>query len=74
MMLRGRHRGLPYALDRAITLPSDLVTSDEGEEGKGGYRDEDTDMTTTAGSEGGREKEKRRLGMQGRKMMKAVTQ
>lgn len=23
MMIRGRHRGLPYALDRAITLPSD---------------------------------------------------
>jgi hypothetical protein len=22
-MIRGRHRGLPYALDRAITLPSD---------------------------------------------------
>jgi Trk-type K+ transport system membrane component len=23
MMIRGRHRGLPYALDRAITLPND---------------------------------------------------
>lgn len=23
MMIRGRHRGLPYALDRVITLPSD---------------------------------------------------
>lgn len=22
-MIRGRHRGLPYALDRAITFPSD---------------------------------------------------
>jgi len=26
MMIRGRHRGLPYALDRAIMLPSDHVT------------------------------------------------
>ncbi|SPO06536.1 related to potassium transporter TRK-1 [Cephalotrichum gorgonifer] len=25
MMIRGRHRGLPYALDRAITLPTDIV-------------------------------------------------
>jgi Trk-type K+ transport system membrane component len=25
MMIRGRHRGLPYALDRAITLPVDEV-------------------------------------------------
>lgn len=23
MMIRGRHRGLPYALDRAIMLPSE---------------------------------------------------
>ena len=23
MMIRGRHRGLPYALDRAINLPVD---------------------------------------------------
>ncbi|KAF3210380.1 hypothetical protein TWF106_010676 [Orbilia oligospora] len=26
MMIRGRHRGLPYALDRAILLPSDSKT------------------------------------------------
>jgi hypothetical protein len=25
MMIRGRHRGLPYALDRAIMLPSDHI-------------------------------------------------
>ncbi|GKT51832.1 low-affinity potassium transport protein [Colletotrichum spaethianum] len=24
MMIRGRHRGLPYALDRAVNLPSDI--------------------------------------------------
>ncbi|KAF2267453.1 hypothetical protein CC78DRAFT_577164 [Lojkania enalia] len=28
MMLRGRHRGLPYSLDRAITLPSDQFAED----------------------------------------------
>lgn len=27
MMIRGRHRGLPYALDRAINLPDDLFPS-----------------------------------------------
>lgn len=26
MMIRGRHRGLPYALDRAIMLPGENVT------------------------------------------------
>ena len=28
MMIRGRHRTLPYALDRAIMLPSDRLTED----------------------------------------------
>lgn len=28
MMIRGRHRGLPYALDRAITLPTDQYDED----------------------------------------------
>jgi len=32
MMLRGRHRGLPYALDRAILLPSESLESKEREE------------------------------------------
>ncbi|KAF2403041.1 hypothetical protein EJ06DRAFT_454849, partial [Trichodelitschia bisporula] len=31
MMLRGRHRGLPYALDRAILLPSESLQRKEGE-------------------------------------------
>ena len=36
MMIRGRHRGLPYALDRAITLPSDIAALEEdGGEGRG---------------------------------------
>lgn len=63
MMLRGRHRGLPYALDRAINLPSDLVTDDDEHER---YRDEDP---TTEES-----KEKKSLAQQGRKMIKALTQ
>lgn len=29
MMLRGRHRGLPYALDRAILLPSEKLNHKE---------------------------------------------
>ena len=65
MMLRGRHRGLPYALDRAITLPSDLVTNDDEDEK---YRDKDgTEMASGV-------EEKKSLGQQGRKMMKAMTQ
>ncbi|KAL4916719.1 cation transport protein-domain-containing protein [Aspergillus aurantiobrunneus] len=30
MMIRGRHRGLPYQLDRAILLPSDQLDQDYG--------------------------------------------
>ncbi|KXT03511.1 hypothetical protein AC578_1641 [Pseudocercospora eumusae] len=33
MMIRGRHRGLPYALDRAILLPSEKLHKKEAEEG-----------------------------------------
>ena len=29
MMIRGRHRGLPYELDRAILLPSESLTAKE---------------------------------------------
>ncbi|EME43708.1 hypothetical protein DOTSEDRAFT_72906 [Dothistroma septosporum NZE10] len=32
MMLRGRHRGLPYALDRAILLPSEKLQQKEAAE------------------------------------------
>ena len=31
MMIRGRHRGLPYALDRAILLPSEKLQQKEGQ-------------------------------------------
>ncbi|GME61538.1 Potassium transporter [Neofusicoccum parvum] len=30
MMIRGRHRGLPYALDRAIQLPADVLSEHDG--------------------------------------------
>ena len=33
MMIRGRHRGLPYALDRAILLPSEKLQKNENEDG-----------------------------------------
>lgn len=32
MMIRGRHRGLPYALDRAILLPSEKLQQKEADE------------------------------------------
>ncbi|KAJ5297345.1 hypothetical protein PENANT_c005G10999 [Penicillium antarcticum] len=32
MMIRGRHRGLPYKLDRAIVLPSERLVEDDTEE------------------------------------------
>lgn len=31
MMIRGRHRGLPYALDRAILLPEENLVSEESQ-------------------------------------------
>ncbi|KAJ5837096.1 hypothetical protein N7447_003122 [Penicillium robsamsonii] len=34
MQLRGRHRGLPYALDRAVLLPSDALNRHEAQEGE----------------------------------------
>jgi hypothetical protein len=61
MMIRGRHRGLPYALDRAITLPSDLITEEEPDKSKSGGSSE---------SESG----KQSLVVEGRKMVKAMTQ
>ncbi|PLB50276.1 cation transporter [Aspergillus steynii IBT 23096] len=32
MMIRGRHRGLPYSLDRAILLPNDRLVASHGDE------------------------------------------
>ncbi|KAJ5512070.1 hypothetical protein N7463_001622 [Penicillium fimorum] len=34
MQVRGRHRGLPYALDRAVLLPSDALNRHEAQEGE----------------------------------------
>lgn len=34
MMIRGRHRGLPYGLDRAIRLPSEKENIKEEEDAK----------------------------------------
>jgi hypothetical protein len=33
MMIRGRHRGLPYEIDHAIELPSERLVDDEDERG-----------------------------------------
>jgi potassium uptake Trk family protein len=63
MMLRGRHRGLPYALDRAINLPHDLVTDDSE-----GDRYRDGDAATSVGVDES-EQESR-----GRRLMKSLTQ
>jgi Trk-type K+ transport system membrane component len=35
MMIRGRHRGLPNAIDRAIMLPNDGNDTAEGEKDEG---------------------------------------
>ena len=43
MMIRGRHRGLPYALDRAIMLPSDTVN----ETGIQSEKKDDSNVETT---------------------------
>jgi Trk-type K+ transport system membrane component len=32
MMIRGRHRGLPYAVDRAVILPGDAENRDQEHE------------------------------------------
>lgn len=68
MMLRGRHRGLPYALDRAINLPSDIVGGEEGER----YRDRDDENETTVGD--GRSGRVEAKFLRGRKMIRALTQ
>ncbi|KUJ23762.1 TrkH-domain-containing protein [Mollisia scopiformis] len=44
VMLRGRHRGLPVALDRAVRLPQGVEREDLGDGGRGngqGWEDED---------------------------------
>ena len=65
MMLRGRHRGLPYALDRAINLPSDLVTEDEADK----YKDDETESAAVSQIV----HEETRL-ERGRRLMRSLTQ
>ncbi|KNG50912.1 potassium transport protein 1 [Stemphylium lycopersici] len=77
MMLRGRHRGLPYGLDRAINLPSDLVGEEEER-----YKDEDGAGTSTSEGTGERdgeiERERERADegtfAKERRMVKTLTQ
>lgn len=48
MMIRGRHRGLPYGLDRAILLPSESrLASEHAESGGGGPAPPPMDRTAT---------------------------
>lgn len=41
MMIRGRHRGLPYAVDRAVILPGEGGGGDGGDQGQGHHHDDD---------------------------------
>lgn len=53
MMIRGRHRGMPYALDRAITIPSDRLADERLEkahEREVGNWSEKTSMREISGS------------------------
>lgn len=53
MMIRGRHRGLPYALDRAIMLPSDnMLKRDEVQEHHIARRTDTIERSQTLGTSG----------------------
>lgn len=53
MMIRGRHRGLPYTLDRAIMLPdADMKRRDAMQEHHAVQRAQTLDMAPTASTEG----------------------
>ncbi|KAJ3570181.1 hypothetical protein NP233_g4576 [Leucocoprinus birnbaumii] len=47
IMVRGRHRGLPVAVDRAIVLPKDLVTQSQGGDVPSGGGAEKPGLETT---------------------------
>jgi potassium uptake Trk family protein len=66
MMLRGRHRGLPCALDRAVTLPSDKsdMTMQESQTVEHGKQNATSGQSS---SRRGRE-------LKGREMLKSYTQ
>lgn len=46
MMIRGRHRGLPYGLDRAVLLPSEHLNRKEAEEAELRLQRRDSAVTT----------------------------
>lgn len=56
MQIRGRHRGLPYGLDRAILLPSESLNSNEAADADARHsarRNSAVSGVTTAGTRGG---------------------
>lgn len=50
VMIRGRHRGLPVAIDKAIMLPSDKLIRAEEEDAQMGPNNEPQNSMTTADS------------------------
>lgn len=57
MQIRGRHRGLPYELDRAILLPSENLQLHEAQEGESLHRQ--SSMATSGQGGGGSENRNR---------------
>lgn len=53
MQIRGRHRGLPYALDRAILLPSESLHQKENEDATRRARRSSNALETTMSADGG---------------------
>jgi Trk-type K+ transport system membrane component len=52
MQIRGRHRGLPYALDRAILLPSESLHEKEQVDAERRLRRRDSNISNGAGISG----------------------
>ncbi|KAG7111076.1 High-affinity potassium transport protein like [Verticillium longisporum] len=51
MQIRGRHRGLPYGLDRAVLLPSEARFADEAFETQNGLTRQMTAVTNRTGAD-----------------------
>ncbi|PNH44014.1 hypothetical protein VD0004_g3569 [Verticillium dahliae] len=51
MQIRGRHRGLPYGLDRAVLLPSEARFADEALETQNGLTRQMTAVTNRTGAD-----------------------
>lgn len=54
MQIRGRHRGLPYSLDRAVLLPSDALNRNEDADAERRMRRRTSNLSTGGESMGGR--------------------